>query len=137
MMRVTICTGPSTFFDLASSHFTRALIRRAHLAKASGVHLMKAYLDRGHVNVGAGDDLTIPEWTRLVCDFVGFDGSIVHDLSKPDETPHRLISIDKIRALGRDASDRSSLGVASTYEWFLQNAEGGSLGRAAGAFADA
>jgi GDP-L-fucose synthase len=31
---------------------------------------------------------------------VGFEGEIAHDLSKPDGTPRKLMSGDKLRALG-------------------------------------
>jgi len=155
--------GPGDNFDLVSSHVMPAIIRKAHEAKLSGakeivvwgtgtprreflhvddcadacVHLMKTYSDSGHVNVGAEYDLTILELTRLVCDVVGFDGTIVHDYSKPDGTPRKLISIDKIRALGWAPRIDLRSGVASTYEWFLRNAGSGGVRREARAIADA
>ena len=155
--------GPGDNFDLATSHVMPAIIRKAHEAKLSSakeivvwgtgtprreflhvddcadacVHLMKTYSDSGQVNVGAGFDLTILELTRLVCDVVGFDGTTVHDYSKPDGTPRKLVSIDKIRALGWAPRIDLRSGVASTYEWFLRNAESGQVRPAAGAFADA
>jgi GDP-L-fucose synthase len=155
--------GPGDNFDLATSHVMPAIIRKAHEAKLSGarevvvwgtgtprreflhvydcadacVHLMKTYSESGHVNVGAGFDLTILELTRLVCDVVGFDGTIFHDYSKPDGTPRKLVSIDKISALGWAPRIDLRSGVASTYEWFLRNAGPGRVRPAAGAFADA
>ncbi len=155
--------GPGDNFDLAMSHVVPALIRKAHEAKLSGareivvwgtgtprreflhvddcadacVHLMKTYSDFGQVNVGAGFDLTIEELTRLVCDVVGFDGTTVHDYTKPDGTPRKLVSIDKIRALGWAPRIDLRSGVASTYEWFLRNAEPSRVRPAGGAFADA
>ncbi len=139
--------GPGDNFDLASSHVMPALIRKAHEAKLRGdaemvvwgtgtprreflhvddcadacVHLMKTYSDFEHVNVGSGDDVTILELTRMVCDVVGFRGEIVHDLSKPDGTPRKLMSADKIRALGWSPSIALRDGLATTYEWFLAN----------------
>ena len=155
--------GPGDNFDLATSHVIPALIRKAHETKRSGakqlavwgtgtprreflhvddcadacVHLMKTYSDSGHVNVGAGDDLTIAELTRLVCDVVGYDGTIVHDHSKPDGTPRKLMSIAKIRALGWAPRIDLRAGLVSTYEWFLNNAEAGRGRPAASALADA
>ena len=155
--------GPGDNFDLASSHVLPAIIRKAHEAKLSGVkeiviwgtgsprreflhvddcadacvHLMKTYSDFGHVNVGAGDDVTILELTRLVCEVAGFDGKIVHDTSKPDGTPRKLMSNDKIRALGWAPKVDLRSGVASTYEWFLKNVDSGRVRSAAGASADA
>jgi GDP-L-fucose synthase len=136
--------GPGDNFDLAASHVIPAIIRKAHEAKQEGeceiviwgtgsprreflhvddcadacVHLMKTYLELDHVNVGAGKDVTILELTRLVCEIVGFAGGIAHDHSKPDGTPQKLMSIDKIRSLGWSPQIELRPGVASTYAWF-------------------
>jgi GDP-L-fucose synthase len=149
--------GPGDNFDLASSHVMPAIIRKAHEAKQRGereivvwgsgtprreflhaddcadacVHLMKTYSESGHVNVGAGEDITILELTRLVCEIVGFTGEITHDTSKPDGTPRKLISIDKIRALGWLPKIELHSGIVSTYEWFLRNCPKSSGGVAA------
>ena len=61
---------------------------------------MKNYSDFEHVNVGSGTDIAILELAQLVCDVVGFKGEIVADISKPDGTPRKLMSGDKIKALG-------------------------------------
>ncbi|QEE43365.1 GDP-L-fucose synthase (plasmid) [Rhizobium sp. WL3] len=136
--------GPGDNFDLNSSHVMPALIRKAHAAKLNGdpeivvwgtgmpkreflhvddcadacVHLMKDYSDFEHVNVGSGEDLTILELTKLVCELVGFKGAVSHDLSKPDGTPRKLMSAEKIRGLGWSPSISLRDGLAQTYEWF-------------------
>jgi len=118
--------GPGDNFDLNSSHVMPAIIRKAHEAKLGGakeivvwgtgtpmreflhcddcadalVFLLKNYSGHEHVNVGSGTDVTILELTQLVCKIVGFEGEIVHDLSKPDGTPRKLMSAEKLRALG-------------------------------------
>ena len=139
--------GPGDNFDLATSHALPALIRKAHEAKAQGrkdiviwgtgtprreflhvddcadacVHLMKVYSGAEHVNVGSGEDRTILDLARLVCDVVGFAGAIAHDRSKPDGTPRKLMSADKIRRLGRGRrkSDLPRAGIEATYASFL------------------
>jgi GDP-L-fucose synthase len=137
--------GPGDNFDLKTSHVLPALIRKAHEAKLRGdkqivvwgtgtprreflhvddcadalVFLLGRYSEAEHINVGSGEDVSILELTRLVCDVVGFDGEIVHDLSKPDGTPRKLMSADKLRALGWRPSIGLREGIASTYEWFL------------------
>ncbi|MFW7266345.1 GDP-L-fucose synthase [Gluconacetobacter sp. Hr-1-5] len=139
--------GPGDNFDLNSSHVMPALIRKAHEAKLRNdktitvwgtgkprreflhvddcadacVHLMKSYSDFEHVNVGSGEDVTILELTQLVCEVVGFKGEIVHDLSKPDGTPRKLMSADKIRSLGWKPSIDLREGLAATYGWFKAN----------------
>jgi GDP-L-fucose synthase len=138
--------GPGDNFELNSSHVMPALIRKAHEAKQKGdreivvwgsgtprreflhvddcadacVHLMKVYSEASHVNVGAGKDIAIQELARLVCEIVGFSGAIEQDYSKPDGTPRKLVSIDKIRALGWSPRIELRSGVASTYAWFQQ-----------------
>ncbi len=117
--------GPEDNFDLQSSHVLPALLRKAHEAKQRGdrqitiwgtgtprreflhvddcadalVHLLKHYSDFEHVNVGSGEDITILELARLVSEVVGFEGQIVTDPSKPDGTPRKLMSVDRLRAL--------------------------------------
>ena len=139
--------GPGDNFDLTSSHVLPAIIRKAHEARQNGdrevviwgsgtprreflhvddcadacIHLMKTYSDAGHVNVGAGEDISILDLTRLVCEIVGFAGSITQDVSKPDGTPRKLMSIDKIQALGWSRKIDLRSGVASTYAWFQRH----------------
>lgn len=139
--------GPGDNFDLNSSHVLPALIRKAHEAKRSGakemviwgtgsprreflhvddcadacVHLMKTYSEAEHVNVGSGEDIPIYDLTRLVCDVVGFEGEIVRDPSKPDGTPRKLMSADKLRGLGWAPKVPLRDGVAATYAWFQEH----------------
>lgn len=134
-------------FDLNSSHVLPALIRKAHEAKLAGageleiwgtgtprreflyaddcadalVFLMKEYSGAGHVNVGSGEDIEIREVAQLVCDVVGFEGAIVCDTTKPDGTPRKLMSADKLRGMGWAPSTPLRQGIAKAYAWFLQN----------------
>ena len=139
--------GPGDNFDLNSSHVMPALIRKAHEAKLRGdatltvwgtgtprreflhcddcadalVFLLKTYSQAEHVNVGSGEDLTILDLTKLVCKVVGFEGEIVHDLSNPDGTPRKLMSADRLRAMGWSPSIGLEDGIRSAYRWFLDN----------------
>jgi GDP-L-fucose synthase len=139
--------GPGDNFDLNSSHVLPAFIRKAHEAKEQGqpeivmwgsgtpkreflhaddcadalVHLMKTYSGHEHVNVGSGSDVTIRELLELVCRVVGYDGRIVQDPSKPDGTPRKLMSADKLRALGWQPRIGLEEGVRATYRWFQEN----------------
>jgi GDP-L-fucose synthase len=139
--------GPDDNFDLQSSHVLPALIRKAHEAKLAGapsltiwgtgtpkreflhvddcadacVHLVKTYSEAQHVNVGAGEDISIFELAKMICEIVGFDGAIVRDESKPDGTPRKLLSIDRMRALGWNPGIGLREGISATYSWFLEN----------------
>lgn len=141
--------GVGDNFNLDSSHVLPALIRKAHEAKVSGadgitiwgtgsprreflnaddcadacVFLMKKYSGDSHINVGSGQDLTILDLARLVCDVVGFDGKIIRDTSKPDGTPRKLMSNDKLQTMGWKPSVSLSDGIASAYRYWLESRE--------------
>jgi len=55
---------------------------------------------------------------------VGFDGEIVHDLSKPEGTPRKLMSADKLRRMGWRPVIGLEEGLRQTYGQFLGTAEG-------------
>ena len=138
--------GPGDNFDLQSSHVLPALIRKAHVAKVTGapeitiwgtgtprreflhvddcadalVFLLRNYSDAQHVNVGSGEDIEIVELARLVCRVVGYEGTIAHDLSKPDGTPRKLMSTDKLKSMGWKPRISLEDGIRAVYDWFLQ-----------------
>ncbi|BBD39851.1 GDP-L-fucose synthase [Aminobacter sp. Y103A] len=140
--------GPGDNFDLTSSHVLPALIRKAHEAKLSGaaeltiwgsgtprreflhvddaadamVFLLKSYSGDQHVNVGSGTDVTILELAETVARVVGFEGRIALDTSKPDGTPRKLMSGDKLAHLGWRPRIELESGIRSTYDWFVNNA---------------
>jgi GDP-L-fucose synthase len=94
--------GPGDNFDLQSSHVLPALMRKVHEARESGAEsvtvwgtgtprreflhvddmadaclfLMEHYSDEGFVNVGWGEDVSIAELARLVCEVEGFRGRL-------------------------------------------------------------
>lgn len=139
--------GPGDNFDLQNSHVIPALLRKAHAAKLAGetslpvwgsgeprreflhvddladalVFLMTRYSDYEHVNVGSGTDVTINELSQTVMDVVGLSGSLVHDRSKPDGTPRKLMSADRLRALGWEPKIGLRDGLAHAYQWFLDH----------------
>ncbi|MGY6629347.1 MAG: GDP-L-fucose synthase [Oceanicaulis sp.] len=139
--------GPGDNYNLQTSHVIPALIRKAHEAREAGaasmmiwgtgspmreflhaddcadalVHLMKVYSGADHVNVGSGEDLTIEALARLVMEVVGFEGALEKDLAKPDGTPRKLMSADRLRALGWSPKIGLRDGLKDAYSWFLKN----------------
>lgn len=139
--------GRGDNFDLQTSHVLPALIRKVHEAKLANLnevmiwgsgtprreflhvddcadacfHLLNSYSGSEHVNIGSGEDLTILELAQLVCDIVGYRGKITCDDSKPDGTPRKLMSIEKIRGLGWTPQISLRDGVETTYRWYLEN----------------
>jgi GDP-L-fucose synthase len=137
--------GPGDNYDAASSHVIPALIRKAHEAKARGsnriviwgtgtprreflhvddcadalVLIMRQYSEAGHINIGSGKDLTIKEVASAVCAAVGFEGEIEHDLTKPDGTPRKLMSGERLRGLGWQPRIELREGLPDAYHAFL------------------
>jgi GDP-L-fucose synthase len=147
--------GPGDSFELNSSHVLPALMRKAHDAKVDGldhitiwgtgkprreflhvddcadacVFLMKGYSEAEHINVGAGEDISIHDLAALVSKVVGFKGGIKHDLSKPDGTPRKLLSSGKLKALGWFPQNGLEAGIAGMYRWFLDHSDLTKAGR--------
>ncbi len=71
------------------------------------------------VNVGTGEDLKIKDLAMMIKDIVGFKGDIIHDLSKPDGTPRKLLDISKIKELGWKPKVSLEEGIRKTYEWYF------------------
>jgi GDP-L-fucose synthase len=140
--------GHGDNFDLSSSHVLPALLRKAHEAKeqnqptltvwGSGtprreflyvddladalIFLLQHYSDSLPLNIGTGEDITIRDLATTITRIVDFQGELAFDTSKPDGTPRKLTSVQRLHALGWKARTGLEEGVASTYQWFLQNA---------------
>lgn len=71
------------------------------------------------VNIGTGEDLKVKDLAYLVKKIVGFDGEILHDLSKPDGTPRKLLDVTKIKELGWEPKVSLEEGIRRTYKWYL------------------
>ncbi|WP_295442852.1 GDP-L-fucose synthase [uncultured Thiodictyon sp.] len=74
-----------------------------------------------HINVGCGEDLSIGELATLVCETVGYTGRIVYDTSKPDGTPRKLMSSERLRSLGWRPRVSLKEGLALAYRDFIAN----------------
>ena len=137
--------GPHDNFDLASGHVLAAFIRRVHEAKlrdapaieiwGSGtprreflhvddcadalVRLARDYSDERPINIGAGEDITILELLEAVKHVVGYAGATMHDRSKPDGTPRKLMDSSRIAALGWRPRIGLEEGLAQTYAWYF------------------
>jgi len=139
--------GPNDNFDLETSHVLAALLRKAYEAKsrnekkliewgtgeprreflhvddlaAACLLLLEKYDSAEIINIGSGEDVTIRELAKLVCDVVGFDGELVWDKTKPDGTPRKLLDVTRIRVLGWQPTIPLRKGIEQTHEWFLAN----------------
>lgn len=135
-------------FDLKTSHVLPAMIRKFHEASENGEPVklwgsgtpMREFLyvedladavffalnnrlQLSLYNVGTGKDMTIKALAELIQKTVGHKGKIIWDSSKPDGTPRKLMSVDKLKTEGWQASTSLEDGIKMTYQWFVENVD--------------
>ncbi|MDP0506673.1 MAG: GDP-L-fucose synthase [Fusobacterium sp. JB019] len=139
--------GPNDNFDLETSHVVPGMIRRFHEAKLNNdekvtiwgtgtikrelmyiddlsealVFLMENYSEDAFINIGTGKDIEINELAQTIKEVVGFTGEIVHDLSKPDGTPRKLVDVSRLEGAGWKYKTELKEGIEKTYKWYLDN----------------
>ena len=139
--------GAGDNYHPENSHVIPALIHKAHVAKISGakalsiwgsgsplreflnaddcadaiVHVMKNYSDAETINIGSGKEISITQLAQVICDTVGFQGQLEFDTSKPDGTPRKLMSSDKLRGLGWRLKTDLRTGLKKAYEDYLKH----------------
>jgi len=133
--------GPNDNYDLQGSHVLPALIRKFHEAKKAGAKevviwgsgtplrefmhvddlahacafLMENYDEAGFINVGSGDEISILNLATMIKDIVGFEGTIIHDTSKPDGTPRKLMDNTRLTQMGWKVSIPLEEGIRDVY----------------------
>ncbi len=140
--------GPRDNFALDSSHVIPAIIRKCDEAKeknereivcwgdgsptreflyaedaAEGVVLaLQRYNSSDPVNLGTCREISIRDLVRLIADFVGFNGKIVWDQSKPNGQPRRCLDASRAEALfGFKALTSFEQGLKRTIDWYLHS----------------
>ncbi len=87
------------------------------LADAS-LFLMETYDEKGFVNVGTGEEITIKQLAETVADVTGFSGRIVFDPEKPDGTPRKLMDSSRIHAAGWRHKISLKEGLSKAYGYY-------------------
>jgi GDP-L-fucose synthase len=139
--------GPNDNYDLNNSHVLPALLRKFHTAKQEGnseveiwgtgspkrefLHvedlasacffLLQNYNEKELVNIGCGEEISIKDLALTIKKVVGFDGELMFDISKPDGTPRKLLSIDKLHKLGWIHQIELEDGIKRVYKNALDN----------------
>lgn len=134
--------GPNDNYDLQNSHVLPALLRKFHTAVQNGdgqveiwgtgkprreflhvddlaeacVFLMLNYNEKLFVNVGSGTDVSIRELAEMVAEVTGFNGALVHNTTKPDGTPRKLMDVSRLHHLGWTHKIELIDGIRSVYE---------------------
>lgn len=134
--------GPNDNYDLVNSHVLPAMLRKMHEAKVNSnseviiwgtgtpkreflhaddmadacFYLMQHYDEKGLVNIGVGEDISIGDLARLIKGIVGYEGKLVFDTTKPDGTPRKLMDVSKLHSLGWKASTNLEDGIRQVYK---------------------
>ncbi len=139
--------GRGDNFDLNTSHVLPALIRKFHEAKIAGqasvtvwgtgepfreflsvddladacLFLMEKF-DHTQIgefiNIGTGEDIRIRDLALQIKEITGYEGNIVHDTTKPDGTPRKLLDVTRFKNLGWEAKISLKTGIEQTYAWY-------------------
>ena len=139
--------GPNDNYDLNNSHVLPALLMKFHTAKQEGkgeveiwgtgspkrefLHvedlaeacffLLQNYNEKELVNIGCGEDISIKDLALTIKKVVGFEGDLTFNTSKPDGTPRKLLSMDKLHSLGWKHKIDLEDGIKSVYKDVLAN----------------
>ena len=97
-----------------------AIVNRNETQSRGGAIPTLGEIRNCHINVGTGKELTIKELAYLVVKTVGFSGEIVFDTSKPDGTPRKLISVEKLHSLGWKHKVEIEEGVERLFAWYKE-----------------
>ncbi len=139
--------GPNDNYDLNNSHVLPALLRKFHTAKQEGnsvveiwgtgspkrefLHvedlasacffLLQNYNEKGLVHIGCGEEISIKDLALTIKKVVGFEGELMFDTSKPNGTPRKLLSMDKLHKMGWKHQIELKEGIKRVYKNILDN----------------
>lgn len=71
-----------------------------------------------NINVGLGHDYTINEYYKAIAAVIGFDGTFVHDTTKPVGMKQKLIDDTKLRAFGWRYQTSLEEGIQQTLDYY-------------------
>lgn len=134
--------GPNDNYDLEKSHVLPAMLRKFITAQRNNspevelwgtgsprreflhvddlaeacLYMLQHYNEKGLVNIGTGEDVTIKELAELIQSVTGYQGQIRWNTDKPDGTPRKLMDVSKINSFGWKAKIDLPTGVRMVYE---------------------
>ena len=141
--------GPNDNYNLKTSHFIPAIIKKAHLLKknkeknktlklwGSGnarreaiyvddiadacIYFMNKKTKKFLINIGVGKDYTIKEFAKKILKIVGVKAQIKFDKSKLDGTPQKLLDITLAKKYNWRSKTSLEDGLFKAYEFFLNS----------------
>ena len=112
-------------FDPAHSHMVPAVIRKIYEFMYVGdladfVFYALENFDKmpQNLNVGLGTDYTINEYYQTIAKIIGYEGSFIHDLSKPMGMKKKMVDNTLLTAFGWKPKTSLENGLKQTLEYF-------------------
>ena len=138
--------GPNDNYDLMTSHFFPAIIRKAHMCKiknkksidvwGSGkvyremifvddiadacVFFMKKKTKHSLINIGSGKDMSILSYVKFILKKLDLNIKINFIKSKPDGVHKKLLNVSRAKKYGWIAKTSLNSGFDITYKSFLK-----------------
>jgi GDP-L-fucose synthase len=138
--------GPNDNYDLHSSHFFPALIRKIHFAGINKDKIIKIwgtgqsmrelmyvddvaeacifFLDKktkeSLINIGSSIEKKIEDYAKFICKQLNVKIKIIYDKKKPDGTPRKILNNSIAKKYGWKAKVSLKRGLEETYKEFLK-----------------
>lgn len=139
--------GENDNFDLKSSHFFPALLRKIHnfkcgktkyvklwgngLAKRELMHVddlaeaaiyfMKQKTKYNYINIGTGKQFTILQYAKEICRYLKVKPNFKFDTSKPNGMKTKVLDVSLAKNLGWKSKISLKSGIDRTYGYFINN----------------
>lgn len=139
--------GENDNFDLKSSHFFPALLRKIHnfkygktkyvklwgngLAKRELMHVddlaeaaiyfMKKKTKYNYINIGTGKQLTILQYAKEICRYLKVKPNFKFDVTKPNGMKTKVLDVSLAKKLGWTSKISLKSGINRTYGYFINN----------------
>ena len=137
--------GPNDSFDLKSSHFYPALLKKIFLAKKNGkksiqiwgngkarrelmfvddfadavVFFMKKKIREPYINIGNGKDYEINWFAKMLMKNMNVQLKIIHDRTKPNGMPRKCLDISLAKKYGWRPKNDFAKGFKLTFDDFI------------------
>ena len=138
--------GPNDNYNLLTSHFYPALIKKIHIAKIKKnksiilwgngkakrelmyvddladacIFFMDKRTKESLINIGSGDEKTIKDFAEFIIKKIGLKINIKFDKTKPNGTPRKLLSSSIAKKYGWKPKVNLEQGFNKVYQSFLK-----------------
>jgi len=90
-----------------------------HIMEHLDAGLLYDEMEKTHINIGTGKDLTIRELAETVKEITGFRGRLGWDTTKPSGTPRKQLDVTLLYKLGWRHKIELEEGIKSVYERYI------------------